>query len=425
MSWPAAKTPESSARPRSQHWHWLTGSLGLVLLLPIGGVQETSALLQETLLSTVPWVHVPALLAQDARGATGSFQPLDWVAEELRRSESQVLPPPDWRSPGGEFCRVPIGAQRSDSELSLALVGPAPHRQPALLGEQLVGITWQEEGRAARLLPITASGQRFRACAGEQDSGRQITFIAAGDGSDTLRVEVPEKRFALRPGDAVWCSGELESGWQPPAGQHLLLGHLEEAAGVPATDRPHWRVRPGFRSEQLDQVAVHFPEGLARPSERDLVPRRVVAVPRGLVLEGRSGLLILRGREDGVERGMCVAAGASLVGLVERVGFGCSLVRCLDDPGYRMRTLILSPGGCKPWELASKGAEGTDVQLEEAPPPGTVTESTVVTGVSARWIPAGLFIGQLVARGEEWVLRRPEAGAESYFLFLPNEEGAP
>ena len=295
-----------------------------------------------------------------------------------------------------------------------------PAGEPVFCGRVLVGLT-EVDKRTQRsfVRPLLAKGTRIPACAGVPGR-REVRFVAIGDGSDTLRVAYPDSAQPIREGDLVWAidaggprpGPPFDAAGTPATATAIVpyyggaeLGRIARGALPPGALRDDWRVRPSFDLDELAEVAIRFPPGLPGPSELDLAPLAVRPTGAAVHDARRRGAWLGVGRELGVVPGCFVASGPYLAGVVVRAAWHGALVRRVDDPGFRCRTLVLLDGRCFPWTIEVERSDEGRLLLRGAPVVAGAEGALVVTAGSATGSPEGLLLGVLESEQGRWRLR--------------------
>jgi rod shape-determining protein MreC len=130
----------------------------------------------------------------------------------------------------------------------------------------------------------------------------------------------------------------------------------------------------------------------------------------------RRSVLLDRGTDDGLRRGMPVVAGGSLAGFVVEAGPACSRVQLLDDPAprgeARVGVQVLRTGVAKAEEGVLFG-ESRGVLLVKMLHAGAVKAGDiVVTSASDASVPAGLLVGVVASVEEDRRLQQATATVE-------------
>ncbi len=422
---------------RVQRWSALLLVVGMLGLLPYPPIRGAFELAEESLLTARRWLSRGVGSGAPLGDAAALGRPDPRVVELLSRARAALLPPRStgWQRDGG-FAVVPVGRERRPDVLSLVVAGSVPAGEPAFAGRVLIGTT-EVDPRTQRpfVRPLLAKGTRLPACAGVPGR-REVRFIAVGDGSETLRVAYPDSAQPIREGDLVWAldgAGALGGALAPadaaaaagapgaivPVVGGAELGRIARGALPAGSLRDDWRVRPSVDLDELAEVSIRFPPGLPGPGDLDLAP--LVVHPTGAAVHDgrRRGAWLGVGRELGVVPGCVVASGPCLEGVVVRSGWRGALVRRVDDPGFRCRTLVLVDGRCYPWTLEVERSEGERLLLRGAPALPGAEGALVVTADAATGSPEGLLLGVLESEEGRWrlhvepeLLESPRADSE-------------
>lgn len=387
--------------PTPKRWPALLVLAGISGLLPIPAVQRAHELAEE-LAWTLRGLVQPAFRQAAASAAPPTPPSVDpRVAELLSTLRGRVQPP---RSRGwqrdGRFGVVPLASGREPGELLLRSPAAVPPGEPAFHGEQLIGYTVARSDGTVRLEPLHLRGRRQIACAGVPGR-REARFLALGDGSATLRVDLLDGDVELREGDLAWAidppgpprtrasaiARVVDGAWLG----RLVRGELPEGA-----EREEWRVEPLVDPALLAEVAIRYPPGFPLPDSSDLYPFRSELSGAAVVDGRRAFARLCDGREAGIVPGSAVAIDGYLVGRVTRSGFGHALVRTLGDRGFRQRALALIDGTVAAFELEVVARDGARIEVR-APALVDWNGALVVTAGSADGTPEGLLIGALSA----------------------------
>jgi rod shape-determining protein MreC len=190
----------------------------------------------------------------------------------------------------------------------------------------------------------------------------------------------------------------------PPAGPASADARLREEAA---------HLKAQVHELEAEVKALKEFRGL-RLEEKGRVLRPILGsiVLRDRLWPDRLSVLLDRGTEDGVRRGLPVVAGRSLAGFVVEAGPRTCRVQLLDDPGprseearVRIGVRVFRPGT----EAAAEGVlfgERRGVLRVKMLPAGTVkTGDLVVTSAADASVPAGLLVGTVLSVDEDRRLR--------------------
>lgn len=114
----------------------------------------------------------------------------------------------------------------------------------------------------------------------------------------------------------------------------------------------------------------------------------------------RLSLLLDRGTDDDLRRGLPVVAGKSLAGFVVECGPKTSLVQLLDDPARRgtdsriaVGVRVFKPGTARAFEGALSGEKRGVLKVRLLPAGSVAAGDVVATSAADPSVPAGLLVG--------------------------------
>jgi hypothetical protein len=219
-------------------------------------------------------------------------------------------------------------------------------------------------------------------------------LVAAGAGDGILRIVVSKERV-LPPTAAVELA-PTPDGSSLDAAAGFRVGTLHSGAeGFYATIEAD----PNVQDERMVQVVVRTQDAAeAAPDARLEAPSWIplTLLPAGDASPGRASALVL---SSALFDGAAVAFDGQLVGVVARAGGPTARVRFVEDPGFTVRVVLLTPTG-PPIPLRrvrTAGGSGRQVILEPADRWGGVPKSAsglLLTAGGDGAVPKGLLLGE-------------------------------